>query len=350
MGPESQDNAAGDGWPYEGRPVSPFAMSSSPTVVTPGAPPATPTYSAWVASPSTWQANGQAPVQPPLTRPVALGQSGVADGPAAQRGRRGRAQPPALSRRVAFGRRGAWERPALLLAGLALGLAGLVAGGLGVAAQFLPRTFTASQRAQIMAWEVANRWRAWPAGQVFPSKLPYSLSGAAFGGGIGLNLTAHRVGITRRTSCQGVADAWLTQQLSTQGCRAVLRATYEDATEELATTVAVAVLDKPGGEGVVLRALSGRRSAVTVRPVPFRRTVVARFVGTGQRLPWDHVAGPYLVLATVGYADGRPWVGTADDSYTRAEMQGLVSGVAQDVASHLGDPPPLPHCPGSPGC
>jgi hypothetical protein len=56
------------------------------------------------------------------------------------------------------------------------------------------------------------------------------------------------------------------------------------------------------------------------------------------------------MLATVGYADGRPWLKQGRDTYTRHEMDSLARGVLDWVASRLGAPPPVPHCPGSPGC
>ena len=37
-------------------------------------------------------------------------------------------------------------------------------------------------------------------------------------------------------------------------------------------------------------------------------------------------------------------------SYTETEMDSLAYGVGHWVASRLGAPPPVPHCPGSPGC
>jgi hypothetical protein len=87
-----------------------------------------------------------------------------------------------------------------------------------------------------------------------------------------------------------------------------------------------------------------------LRAVPFRHTATAHFADPGNKVGWSSAKGPYLVLATVGYADGRPWLRQGNDTYTKAEMHSLAAGVIESVSSRLGAPPPVPHCPGSPGC
>src|SRR5690349_6400593 len=64
-------------------------------------------------------------------------------------------------------------RRGLLVTGLVLALVGLAAATVMVVRQVMPRTFTASQRSQITAWEVGNRWRTWPAAQIFPAGIKY---------------------------------------------------------------------------------------------------------------------------------------------------------------------------------
>ncbi|HEY5987589.1 MAG TPA: hypothetical protein VIV12_14620, partial [Streptosporangiaceae bacterium] len=133
------------------------------------------------------------------------------------------------------------------------------------------------------------------------------------------------------------------------GCLAVLRATYNDPTKTLAVTVGVAVL--PGVDAAVAAARQlPHGSRPGVRAVSFPRTPVAEFHGTAGQISWHRAAGPYLVLATVGYADGRPWLASGNDSYTRAEMLSLATGVGRWVASHLGGAPAPPRCPGGPAC
>jgi hypothetical protein len=243
-----------------------------------------------------------------------------------------------------------WPRP-LLVVGLVVGALGLAVSLTGVVIQLMPRTFSAAQRSQIIAWEVGKRWRTWPAGRIFPQAISYTLSGQAFGGGPSLPLTAQRVGIAKQASCRAATQQTAGGVLARHGCLAVLRATYEDQTQTLAVTVGVAVLPGKPAAQESASGLGGRGDPRSgVRAVAFRRTATASFGDRGQKLVWDYVAGPYLVLATAGYADGRPWLTRGDDSYTAAELLGLARGAGQRVVSVLGARPPAPRCPGSPAC
>jgi hypothetical protein len=239
----------------------------------------------------------------------------------------------------------------LLVAALLAGIGGLTVSVVGAAVQIMPRTFTAAQRQQITAWEIAKRWRTWPAGQIFPPVISYTMQGKAFGGGPSLPLTAQRVGIAPQASCRDGAQRAAAGALARHGCVALLRATYEDTTQTLAVTVGVAVLPaQPAAQEAAMSLGTLGQPSSGVRAVSFRRTVTAHFGDRSQKLMWDRVAGPYLVIAAVGYADGRPWIARGNDTYTEAELLGLASGTGQRVASALGAAPPAPHCPGSPAC
>ncbi len=234
---------------------------------------------------------------------------------------------------------------------LALSLVGLVASAAGLVMQIMPRTFSAPQAQQITAWEMGKRWHTWPAGKIFPDRLRYLVPGSALGGAADLALTAHRIGIAPQATCRAATDPVVARVLARHGCMAVLRATYDDATQSLAVTVGVAVLPGPGAARATLDALPGQRgSGPGVRAVPFRRTPVARFGNRQRQLSWDQVAGSYLVFATVGYADGRRRVHEAANLYATAEMSGLGGWVGRRVAANLGAAPPPPHCPGGPAC
>jgi hypothetical protein len=243
----------------------------------------------------------------------------------------------------------------LLGAGLLAALAGLVLSAGAAAIQFLPRHFSAAQRDQIMAWEVGKRWRSWPAGRIFPSAIGYELPGKAFGGGPSLALRAQRVGIAPQASCRDATARPAGRLLVKRGCVAVLRATYQDTTQTFAVTVGVAVLPATPTAGTpAAGAASALRKSGRAQPwlraVSFRRTATAHFAGPGHKVAWSYAAGPYLVLATVGYADGRPWLRQGHDTYTKAELHSLAVGVGSWVAGRLDASPPVPHCPGSPGC
>jgi hypothetical protein len=239
----------------------------------------------------------------------------------------------------------------LMAAGLLAALAGLVVTAGAAATQFLPRHFSAAQRNQIMTWEVGTRWRSWPAGRIFPSTIDYELPGSAFGSDTSLALRAQRVGIAPQASCRKATARPVSRLLVKRGCLAVLRATYQDTTQTFAVTVGVAVLPAtPAGPRTALALPKSHDSQPWLRAVSFRHTATAHFAGPGHKVAWAADAGPYLVLATVGYADGRPWLSQGHDTYTRAELNSLAAGVGDSVAGRLGATPAAPHCPGSPGC
>lgn len=239
----------------------------------------------------------------------------------------------------------------LLVLGVLAGTGGLALSAVGIVIQLAPRTFSAAERERIVAWEIGKRWRSWPAGQIFPQTITYSLSGRTFGGGPSLSLTAQRVGIAPQVTCQAGAEQTAAGVLDQHGCQAVLRATYEDTTRTLAVTVGVAVLPGMSAAQKSAAALGGTGDPRSgIKAVSFRRTTTSRFGDRGQKLSWDRVAGPYLVLAAVGYADGRPWLPRTNDTYTEDELMGLASGTGQRVAAALGAQPPAPHCPGNPAC
>jgi len=305
---------------------------------------------------------GPGPGRPPAVPPWAPPGPRMPDGTPPDRASAGQAagpdhgggppQPrtPYLPR--ASGRPRGRARRVLLVIGLAAGLGGLVLSAGAAAIQFLPRSFSQAQRQQIMAWEIGKRWRSWPAGRIFPSSIGYHLPASAFGGDQSLALSAARVGIASQTSCRDATVPAVGALLAKQGCLAVLRATYQDTTQTFAVTVGVAVMPVSSASSAAKasKALHGGGRSPWLRAVSFRRTTTAHFAGPGTKVGFSSAKGPYLVLTTVGYADGRPWLRQGNDTYTKAEMRSLATGVLDSVANRLGAPPPVPHCPGSPGC
>jgi hypothetical protein len=241
-----------------------------------------------------------------------------------------------------------------------VGVLGLAAAGFGISQQFLPRRFTNAQRQRIEAWEVGQRWRTTPKTRLFPAQVHYDLVGQQIGVPGSLKLLARRLGIAKQAPCGRAAGGGkkLASLFTREGCQTVLRATYTDSTSSLVLTVGVAVLNSENNATSAVKILTGNTATsdgatsdhVLLRPVSVPGTPAAAFGSRQRQLAWVVGSGSYLVMATAGYADGRPAVPVASDSYAYLEMTSLARGVAVDIALPLGVPPPVPHCPGGPGC
>jgi len=247
-------------------------------------------------------------------------------------------------------RPGQWQYR-LALAGLVLALAGFAGSLAAVVLNVAPRTFSPAQQQKITAWEVGKRWRTWPAGRIFPVAIPYQLTPSALDSPGGVRLSARRIGIAPPASCTSSADHGVSRVLARQGCEAVLRATYQDATGAFAVTIGIAVLPGPAQASDSVHALPRGVSATpSVRPVGFRRTLAAGFDDPARQLSQAVSAGPYLIMSTVGYADGRHKVREAADPYDKDEMLSLATGLSDWIGSRIGASPPPPRCPGGPAC
>jgi hypothetical protein len=265
-------------------------------------------------------------------------------------------------REVRRGYPGRGRRVAAILA-LILGLAGFAVSAIGVVIQLLPRHFTVSQQRQIEAWEVMRRWQTMPAGQIFPASVSYHLSPQTLQDVTPLPLDAFRVSIAPQESdcAKAVTSAAAGAVLRRDGCEAVLRATYVDATRSYVMTVGVAVLPNDAAAASADSGLTPPRLAAARQAGPASRlaagVLVVRFGGVGARL-YDYnrqisksfTAGPYVVMYAVGYSDRRPRVAVTHDEYSDAEMTSMAVGVAHSVAHALAASPAPPHCPGAPGC
>jgi hypothetical protein len=235
------------------------------------------------------------------------------------------------------------------IAAVALGVAGLAVSLLGVTTQLLPRQFTVQQQIQIRDWEIGRTWRLQPAGDIFKSTVTYQPPSALSGGG--LTLSARRVGIARQASCSAATDAAVAAVLTRNGCQAVLRATYVDATDTYVVTVGVAVFSGSAQASAAQGEVAGAsQAAAGVLTVPFGGTPAAWFTDSRRQLSASKSAGTYLVFYTVGYTGKRPRLPVAADGYADSEMTSVGDGVAQAVVSVLNAPVARPHCPGTPGC
>jgi hypothetical protein len=233
---------------------------------------------------------------------------------------------------------------------LIAGLCGLGVAAVGAAHQLLPRQFTAVQQRQIATWEMTRRWRALSAGKIFPVAVSYQLAGAAFYGLQGLKLSARRVIIASSTTCTSSMSAAAAKILAHDGCAAVLRATYVDASGSLVATVGVAVLPDSGAARAVVSALRHDASAEPLRALKATGTLADKFRDPQRQLSRVADAGPYVVFSTAGFADGRRQVKISSDYYLDHELTSLAVGLSKSASSVLGSQPPLPTCPGAPGC
>ena len=265
-------------------------------------------------------------------------------------------------RRDRGGSPGRGRRAAAILA-LILGLVGLAVSMTGVAIQLLPRQFSAGQQRQIEAWEVMRRWQTMPAGQIFPASVSYQLSAQVLQDAAPLDLGALRVSIAPQESdcAKAVTSAAAGAVLRRNGCQAVLRATYVDATRSYVMTVGVAVLPteaaaasaasglSPARLAAVRDAVGAGRLSAGVRVVRFRGAT-ARLYDYNRQVSASFTAGPYVVMYAAGYSDSRPRVPVIQDAYSDDEMSSMAQGVAHSVANTLAASPAPPHCPGTPGC
>ncbi len=246
---------------------------------------------------------------------------------------------------------------------LVLGVVGFAISATGVAIRLLPRQFTAGQQRQIMAWEIGGKWERLPAGQIFPASITYQLPAGVLQQVAPLNLNAARVSIAPQQSdcAKAVTSAAAGAVLRRDGCQAVLRATYVDATRSYVMTVGVAVLPTAAAAADASTSMAQAKLAVARETDGAGRltagVLVVRFHGTAASL-YDYnrqisasfPAGPYVVMYAVGYSDGRPRLPVAEDPYSDDEMTSMAKGVAQSVAATLDAAPARPHCPGTPGC
>ncbi len=239
------------------------------------------------------------------------------------------------------------------LAAAIVGGIGLIVSLTGLVVQMLPRHFTAAQQRQIMAWEVSKRWRSRPAGEIFPASVPYQVPAATLADLTGVSLEAARVGIARQSTCADGTDAAAARPLTAGGCQALLRATYTDESATYVITVGVAVLPSAARAAAAQAAITragGGPLGPGVHAVAFGGTPAGSFGDAQRQISRSFAAGPYIVLYTAGYADGRPRVPIGNDQYAESEMNSAAQGVAQEVASTLATPPAPPSCPGAPGC
>lgn len=237
-------------------------------------------------------------------------------------------------------------------AALLAGLVGLAISALGIAHNLLPRQFTAAQRGQIAAWELDARWRSLPAGAIFPGSVTYTVPGADLNSASNLALQARLLSIDPTTDCAAAVTGTAEELLTRYHCAAAMRATYVDSSGALVATLMVAVLPDTAAQRAVIEDLtsSGSISPILVRTLRVPSSPAAGFGEVQRQLTQAAGAGPYLILSTAGFADGRHRVRLSGDPYLGTEMSSLASGLVTSAERVLGKPLPAPVCPGAPGC
>jgi hypothetical protein len=204
-------------------------------------------------------------------------------------------------------------------------LIGAVAAGM-VARTALDVQPTAAQRRAAERVAVAERWRSWPAGRIFPASLGYSTQ-------LLTTETATRAGITPADSCQSSLSSAAAAAASQAGCVASLRASYVDEPQGVVYTVGVLVFARPGEAFMFVQQL-GRLggSAASLRALALTGTASARFTDAARQLGAVRQAGPFVVLSVAGYADGEP---VARARQRRPSVFAPASQLAAEVARPL---------------
>lgn len=164
----------------------------------------------------------------------------------------------------------------------------------------LNRPPTGPELVQAAQKEMAARWRDRTAGEIFPATVRYRPE-------IGGAEVASRVGIDPGGRCADALDRASADTARKGGCVALLRATYLDRMQGLLITVGV--LAFPGerpAEAFTAALPKGDTPAPGLRVAAFPSSVAARFGDSARQSAASGRRGPYVVLATIGYADGRP--------------------------------------------
>lgn len=203
----------------------------------------------------------------------------------------------------------------------------LIAGSAGDSA--LTRRPTAAELSSAAAAAVAQRWERLSAGQIFPGGIGYSTT-------LLTQETAKRVGIATSTSCATSLDSTLSALAAKSGCHAALRAAYVDELQGVVYTVGVLAFASPQASHSFLRRIPAQAYPATgLQPLALPGTPAARFDDAARQASSVQQAGPYIVLAVAGYADGRP---AARGDERRSSVFAPISQMISAVATPLGKP------------
>ncbi|MFC5185352.1 hypothetical protein [Actinomadura harenae] len=246
------------------------------------------------------------------------------------------AEPPGPPRAVVLGLR---ARQWMIVAA-ALGCVYALVGGAALVSAWtsLHRGPTNAEIQVAARAEVARRWEAWPAERIFPERISYEVRR-------GRTEFAGRAGIAAEADCSVSVDPPVAAVLTRNGCRAVLRATYVDQIQGVATTIGVAVFADATTADRVLREVPPDQEGTPVRngvrAIAFPGTAAARFTDAARQDSTADRGGPYLVLTSSGETDGRPAASVAE---RRPNLPFAVAPqLARQIAHTLGTQA-LPDC------
>jgi type VII secretion-associated serine protease mycosin len=207
-----------------------------------------------------------------------------------------------------------------------IGIAVAVAAG-GRAHAEQARKPTPAEISAAGAAGVAQRWGRVPAGVIFPAAIRYTSDLSTYE-------TASRVGIAPGTSCAAALDGTLRRLAESDGCVAGMRADYTDELNGSVYTLGVLAFPTAGKAARFYNAVpAGGYPATGLHALAIGGTAAALFRDGARQTSAAHAAGPYVVLAVAGYADGRPALagGERRDSVFDPASR-LVSAIAAPLA------------------
>lgn len=219
---------------------------------------------------------------------------------------------------------------ATALGGVACLAIAVVAGT--VARAELTRPPTRAELSAAARAAVAARWRDWPAGRIFPSSLAYTTN-------LLTQERANRAGIAPGHSCAAALTGAVQGQARRDGCLALLRATYTDQLDGIVYTAGVLAFPTQARAAAFARSAEADPLPAGLRAFPLTGTGSARFTDAARQAATARQAGPYVVLAVAGYADGRP----AGSGERRTSVFAPAGQLAGDLIKPLAAQPAV-HC------
>lgn len=215
----------------------------------------------------------------------------------------------------------------LVVAALAC-LAVAVASGVA-AVQMATRAPTPAERAAAAATAVADRWRTWTTGRIFPAALSYSTS-------LLTTESASRVAIGAQTACANAVDPAFASLTNRDHCRAGLRATYLDQLQGILYTIGVLAFPTARQAAAFSAGLSASHTGLfALRALAVPGTASSLFSPQVRQAGTTRQAGPFVILTVAGYADGQP-AGSGQE--TRAEIFAPAAQLAAEVGRPLTTP------------